>query len=70
MTDKPQYMPHVELREVMRGLVLGVFEESKNPNFQTGHMVSGVLGWQDYALISTLKTSVPSQDYLTLYQHP
>ncbi|WP_228371290.1 hypothetical protein [Trichormus azollae] len=70
MTDKPQYMPPVELGEVMRGLVLGVFEESKNPNFQTGHMVSGVLGWQDYTLISTLKTSVPSQNYLTLYQHP
>jgi NADPH-dependent curcumin reductase CurA len=35
MTDKPQYMPPVELGEVMHGLVLGVGEESKNPNFQT-----------------------------------
>ncbi|WP_413173417.1 NADP-dependent oxidoreductase [Anabaena azotica] len=53
MTDKPQYMPPVELGEVMRGSVLGVVEESKNSNFQPGDMVSGLLGWQDYALIST-----------------
>lgn len=53
MTDKPQYMPPVELGEVMRGSVLGVVEESKNSHFQPGDMVSGLLGWQDYALIST-----------------
>jgi NADPH-dependent curcumin reductase CurA len=37
----------------MRGLVLGIVEESKNPNFQRGDLVSGLLGWQDYALITT-----------------
>jgi NADPH-dependent curcumin reductase CurA len=30
MSDRPQYMPPVELGEVMRGLVVGVVEESKN----------------------------------------
>lgn len=52
MSDRPQYMPPVQLGEVMRGLVLGVVEESKNPDFQPGNLVSGLLGWQDYALIS------------------
>lgn len=50
MSDMPQYMPPVEIGQVMRGVVLGVVEESKNPNFQTGDLVSGLLGWQDYAL--------------------
>lgn len=53
MSDRPQYMPPVEIGEVMRGLVLGIVEESKNPNFQQGDLVSGLLGWQDYALITT-----------------
>lgn len=50
MSDRPQYMPPVEIGQVMRGGGIGVVEESKNPNFQTGDLVSGMLGWQDYAL--------------------
>lgn len=50
MSDRPQYMPPVEIGQVMRGVVIGVVEESKNPDFQKGDLVSGVLGWQDYAL--------------------
>ncbi|KYC37329.1 NADP-dependent oxidoreductase [Scytonema hofmannii PCC 7110] len=50
MSDMPQYMPPVEIGHVMRGVVIGVVEESKNPNFQQGDLVSGVLGWQDYAI--------------------
>jgi len=50
MSDRPQYMPPVEIGQVMRGVVIGVVEESKNPDFQTGDLVSGILGWQDYAL--------------------
>jgi len=50
MSDMEQYMPPVEMGEVMRGGIIGVVEESKNPNFQQGDLVSGLLGWQDYAL--------------------
>lgn len=55
MTDRPQYMPPVEIGKVMRGLAIGVVKESKNPNFQPGDLVSGLLGWQDYALVSSQK---------------
>ncbi|OKH43486.1 NADP-dependent oxidoreductase [Calothrix sp. HK-06] len=51
MSDMVQYMPPVELGEVMRGVVLGVVEESKNPNLQPGDFVTGLFGWQDYALL-------------------
>jgi NADPH-dependent curcumin reductase CurA len=52
MSDMPQYMPPVEIGQVMRGVVTGVLEESKNPNFQLGDLVSGMLGWQDYTIVA------------------
>jgi hypothetical protein len=57
ISDIPQYLPPVEIGQVMRGGVIGVVEESKNPNFQTGDLVSGVLGWQDYAIVPENDTS-------------
>jgi hypothetical protein len=45
-----QYMPPVEMGEVMRGGIIGVVEESLNQNFKQGDLVSGLLGWQDYAI--------------------
>jgi hypothetical protein len=50
MSDMEQYMPPVEIGEVMRGVIIGVVEESLNQNFKQGDLVSGVLGWQDYAI--------------------
>lgn len=44
------YLPAVKLGDVMRGGALGVVEESRNPNFKTGDLVSGLLGWQEYAV--------------------
>ena len=44
------YLPAVKLGDVMRGGVIGVVEESKNPNFKVGDHVSGLLGWQEYAI--------------------
>ncbi|CAA9569388.1 Putative NADP-dependent oxidoreductase PA1648 [uncultured Synechococcales cyanobacterium] len=52
MSDMPQYMPPVEIGQVMRGVVTGVVEESKNPNFEPGDLVSGMLGWQDYTIVA------------------
>lgn len=57
MSDMPQYMPPAEIGQVMRGVVIGVVEESKNPNFQPGNLVSGLLGWQDYAIVAENSTS-------------
>ncbi|MBE9212310.1 NADP-dependent oxidoreductase [Plectonema cf. radiosum LEGE 06105] len=51
MSDMVQYMPPVELGEVMRGVAMGVVEESKNSNLRSGDIVTGLLGWQDYAVL-------------------
>jgi NADPH-dependent curcumin reductase len=44
------YLPALKLGEVMRGITLGIVEESRHPKFQCNDLVTGTLGWQRYAL--------------------
>jgi len=50
MNDAASYLPKLELGEVMRGITLGVVEESRNPGFSSGEHVTGLLGWQRYTV--------------------
>jgi len=51
MSDMDQYMPPVEIGEVMRGGTLGVVEASRHPGFAEGDIVvPGLSGWQDYTV--------------------
>lgn len=50
MSDQEQYMPPVQIGEVMRGGTLSVVEDSKNPDFAKGDIVSGIAGWQEYSI--------------------
>jgi NADPH-dependent curcumin reductase len=52
MSDMEQYMPPVGIGEVMRGGTLSVVEQSSNPDFKPGDIVSGIAGWQEYAVLS------------------
>ena len=45
------YMPAVALGEVMRGLAVGRVLESRASGFASGDLVSGLLGWQRYAVL-------------------
>ncbi|MFK5004435.1 NADP-dependent oxidoreductase, partial [Klebsiella pneumoniae] len=38
MTDTPQYMPPVQIGEVMRGLGIGKVLDSKNKRYKTGDL--------------------------------
>ena len=42
------YLPPVPLGGVMRGLGLGIVEESRLAGFREGQLVQGLLGWQSY----------------------
>ncbi len=67
MSDMPQYMPPVEIGEVMRGIVLGRVEVSKTPKWREGDLVSGLLGWQDYMVVDSETVSpVPQVDGVPL----
>jgi NADPH-dependent curcumin reductase len=41
------YLPALPLHAVMRGITLGVVEDSRNPGFAPGDIVSGLGGWQE-----------------------
>jgi NADPH-dependent curcumin reductase CurA len=51
MSDMDQYMPPVQIGDVMRGGTLSVVEESNNPDFHKGDVVSGIAGWQEYMVM-------------------
>lgn len=61
MSDIDQYMPPVELGEVMRGGTIGVVVSSPSGRFQQGQIVNpGIGGWQDYTLAAeAMTTPVP-----------
>src|SRR5262245_43594614 len=44
------YVPKIALGEVMRAGGCGEVVASHHPDFVVGELVSGVFGWQDYAL--------------------
>lgn len=52
MQDIEQYMPPVAIGDVMRGNGLGRVVESRHPDYAAGDLVIGLVGWQDYALMS------------------
>lgn len=45
------YLPAVKIGDVMRGSAIGEVVASNAEGFATGDLVTGLLGWQDYALI-------------------
>ena len=50
MSDMEQYMEPVAVGDVMRGMGLGVVEESRNERFKKGDIVAGMLGWQTFSV--------------------
>jgi len=47
------YMPAVPIGDVMRAGGVGRVVRSNAPGFSPGDLVSGLLGWQDYAVVGT-----------------
>ena len=51
MSDMDQYMPPVEIGDVMRGGTIGVVETSNNPALKPGDIVHPAMaGWQAWGL--------------------
>ncbi len=50
MNDVRSYVPPIGIGEVMRGLTVGKVVESRLPGFAAGDLVSGIFGWQRYAV--------------------
>ena len=70
------YLPPVTLGDVMRGIGLGVVEESRHPGFRPGQLVQGLTGWQTYVVSEgqgftpfAPVPGLPSSAYLGLLGH-
>jgi NADPH-dependent curcumin reductase len=67
LRDVQSYIPPVAIGDVMRGITIGVVEQSRHADFQTGDIVQGMLGWQDYAVTDGLGiTRLPNDPALPL----
>ena len=60
MADIPQYMPPVQLGDVMRSFGLAEVTESRNPNYKKGDKLIGLTGFQEFVLV-TGKEPMPFQ---------
>ena len=47
------YSEPVALGEVMRSIAVGRVEASRHPDFKSGDIVTGMFGWQDYAVVGS-----------------
>jgi NADPH-dependent curcumin reductase CurA len=52
MEDRPNYIPPVGIGEVMRGMTVAEVVESNHDDFTPGDLVSGMVGWQEWAVIA------------------
>lgn len=50
MKDRKSYITPVQIGDVMRGLTIGVVEQSRSDEFQVGDLVQGMSGWQEFAV--------------------
>jgi NADPH2:quinone reductase len=50
MSDVRSYLPPVPIGDVMRGVGVGEVIESRRDDLKPGALVSGMTGWQDYAV--------------------
>jgi NADPH-dependent curcumin reductase CurA len=51
--SRDTYMPAVKIGDVVRSGGVGRVVASRSPDYAEGDLVSGLVGWQDYALIQT-----------------
>lgn len=52
MADIPQYMPPVQIGEVMRSFGLAEVTESHHPDFKPGDKIVGLTGFQEFVVIT------------------
>ncbi len=50
VNDGPNYMPPVPIGDVMRAFAVGEIIASSHPEYSVGEMVSGLFGWQRFAI--------------------
>jgi len=73
--DRDSYIPPVELNDVMRSSGYAEVIESQHPDFAVGDSVTGMFGWQEYAVsngqgINKVDPSLPADMVLSVLALP
>ena len=68
------YLPPVPLGTVMRGIAVGVVEESQHAGLQVGDLVQGMIGWQERAVLpgaslNLLPKGVTPEQWFAVFGH-
>ena len=69
LSEEKDYLPQLEIGDVMRGLVVGRVEQSRHPDFQSGDHLFAMLGWQEYAVVHG-DDLTPSAGAVRFQPHP
>ncbi|GGO88933.1 NADP-dependent oxidoreductase [Marinobacterium nitratireducens] len=69
LSEEPDYLPQLEIGDVMRGLVLGRVEQSRHPGHKVGDLVFALLGWQQYAVVRG-EALTPVEGAVSFHPHP
>ena len=51
VNDAPNYLPPVPIGSVMRSYAVGRVEVSNHPGYRVGDVVTGMFGWQEWAVV-------------------
>ena len=57
--EEPTYLPPVGIGEVMRALGMGRVVASKHDSYSEGQLVQGLIGWQEWAVVSDAAPLMP-----------
>jgi NADPH-dependent curcumin reductase CurA len=60
MEDRPNYIPPVAIGDVMRGMMVGEVVQSERDGFAPGDLVTGMTGWQEWAVADTGVRKLPA----------
>ncbi len=57
--SEPTYLPPVAIGETMRAVGLGQVVASKHETYREGQLVQGMIGWQEWAVVSDARPLMP-----------
>jgi NADPH-dependent curcumin reductase CurA len=73
--DKNSYIPRVELGDIMRSSGVAVVIESRLAHFSVGNLVTGMIGWREYAVstgqgLRKIPPGIPAEAVLSVMALP
>lgn len=69
LSETKDYLPQLQIGDVMRGLIIGRIEASNSDQFHVGEYVFSLQGWQEFATVNA-KYLTPERGTIKFNRHP